>query len=531
MSIKSPIVKTNLLDRALAWFSPSAGIARVKSRAAYLDMTSGYKGGKTSRRATRNWRPGQTSANEELEIELPELRARSRDLARNVPLAGGAIDTAVLNVIGDGLVLQSQIDHKLLGITPERAADWQMQAEREWELWCKRPDFTSRLNFDEMQALVFRAVLDSGDVFVVRRRRMDQVDVYGLKLQMIEADRCSTPFGQVAQPEIVDGVEMDADGVPVAYHFSEHYPDDYRMVSQREWRRIEAGSSLTGTPLVLHLYDQRRPGQARGIPYLAPVVEAIKQLGDYTDAEITAAVNAAMMFAVVETPSPVDEDGQPIIGEAVEGDDSVVELENGAYVTLNPGEKLTMPNPGRPNPQFEAFYNAFVAHLGVAIGQPYEVLTKRFTASYSASRAALEMAWQFFRSRRSWLAWKFCQPVYEWVITEAIVRGRLSAPGYFADPVVREAWLGSEWIGPSRIQLDPLKEANADKVDLENRVKTRSQIIRERTGGSWAQKVSQLSIEDADLRSNNLQSSAQVAPVQTTPDVGNTDEGTTNADA
>lgn len=521
-------MKTNLLDRALAWLSPSAGVARIKSRATYMEMTGGYKGGKTSRRPTRNWRPGQTSANEELTDELPALRARSRDLARNVPLAGGAIDTAVLNVVGDGLVLQSQVDHQVLGITPESAALWQQQAEREWELWCKRPDFTSRLNFDELQSLVFRAVLDSGDVFVVRRRRLDPVDVYGLKLQLIEADRCSTPFGDTDQPDLVDGIKMNADGVPVGYYFSDHYPDDFGVAINRSWRLVEAGSSVTGTPLVLHLYDQRRPGQARGIPYLAPVVEAIKQLGDYTDAEITAAVNAAMMFAVVETPSPVDEDGQPIIGEA-SADDSEVELENGAYVTLNPGEKLSMPNPGRPNPQFEPFYNAFVSHLGVALNQPYEVLTKRFTASYSASRAALEMAWQFFKARRSWLAWKFCQPVYEWVITEAIVSGRLSAPGYFQDPVLREAWLGSEWIGPSRIQLDPLKEANADKVDLENMVKTRSQIIRERTGGSWGQKVSQSAIERSDIRSAGLEAAPPAPSRQIVAD--NSDSEADNADA
>jgi capsid protein len=94
--------------------------------------------------------------------------------------------------------------------------------------------------------------------------------------------------------------------------------------------------------------------------------------------------------------------------------------------------------------------------------------------------------------RRSWLAWKFCQPVYEWVITEAVASGRLTAPGYFDDPVVREAWLGSDWIGPSRIQLDPYKEASADQIDLQMRTKTRAQIIMERTGGSFEAKHAQL---------------------------------------
>ena len=96
------------------------------------------------------------------------------------------------------------------------------------------------------------------------------------------------------------------------------------------------------------------------------------------------------------------------------------------------------------------------------------------------------------RTRRSWMAWKFCQPVYEWVITEAVASGRLPAPGFFEDPIVREAWLGSDWIGPSRIQLDPQKEASADLIDLGMGTKTRAQIIMERTGGSFEAKHAQL---------------------------------------
>ena len=42
------------------------------------------------------------SADADLLPALPELRNRSRDLARNNPLAGGAINTVVTNVIGTG---------------------------------------------------------------------------------------------------------------------------------------------------------------------------------------------------------------------------------------------------------------------------------------------------------------------------------------------------------------------------------------------------------------------------------------------
>jgi len=489
---KDVTVPWTLTDRFVEWMNPAAGLGRLKGRVMMAEV-GGYAGGKRDRRATRNWRPKQTSVNEELSYDLPDLRTRSRDLARNVPIATGAINTVVTSVVGDGLVLQSQIDQEALGLTPDQAESWQRQAEREFAIWARRPDFTSRLNFDELQELVFRAVLESGDIFVARRRRKDRQDTYGLKLQLIEADRVSNENNGSNSATLVDGIELDTDGVPVAYHISSRHPDDVGRGVKREWRRFEAGSSLTGQPQILHLYKQLRPDQARGIPYLSPVVEAIKQLGDYAEAEVRAAVISAM-FTVFVKPGMVSDDGDADFVGTTEGVDpnSEIALGNGAIVDLGPNEDVVFADPKRPNTAFDGFVTAMSRHIGVALELPYEMLLKSFTASYSASRAALEMAWQMFRTRRSWLAWKFCQPVYEWVITEAVASGRLSAPGYFDDPIIREAWLGSDWIGPSRIQLDPGKEAAADLIDLGMGVTTRQQIIMERKGGSFEQKHQQL---------------------------------------
>ena len=95
--------------------------------------------------------------------------------------------------------------------------------------------------------------------------------------------------------------------------------------------------------------------------------------------------------------------------------------------------------------------------VGAALEMPYEVLLKEFTSSYSASRGALLEAWEAFRMRRSWLVEAFCRPVYERWLTEAVAVGRVQAPGFFADPLLRSAWCGAQWIGPVQGQLDPKK--------------------------------------------------------------------------
>ncbi len=87
--------------------------------------------------------------------------------------------------------------------------------------------------------------------------------------------------------------------------------------------------------------------------------------------------------------------------------------------------------------------------VGIAIGLPFEVLIKHFTASYSASRPALLGAWRFFRNRRQRVADGFCQPIYEAFMDEAVSSGRISAPGYFDEPPLRKAYLQAQWLSDS----------------------------------------------------------------------------------
>src|SRR5258705_317265 len=101
-------VKWNFVDKAIAFFNPAAGTSRLKHRTVMAaSIEGGYTGGKRDRRPTRNWRPTQRNANLDIGPDLPDLRSRSRDLARNVPIATGALNTVVTNVVGDGLILQA----------------------------------------------------------------------------------------------------------------------------------------------------------------------------------------------------------------------------------------------------------------------------------------------------------------------------------------------------------------------------------------------------------------------------------------
>ena len=105
--------------------------------------------------------------------------------------------------------------------------------------------------------------------------------------------------------------------------------------------------------------------------------------------------------------------------------------------------------------------------------------------------------------RREWLTKSFCRPVYEVWMTEAVARGRISAPGFLTDPLIRQAYLQSEWIGPSQGQLDPTKEVQAAQMAVENGFSTREAEAIRLNGSEYSANVDKLTLENARLRKAN----------------------------
>ena len=149
-----------------------------------------------------------------------------------------------------------------------------------------------------------------------------------------------------------------------------------------------------------------RPGQVRGVPWIAPILEPLKQLNRYTDAELKAAVDSAIFSVFVKMDhTALNRFRHRRTGAIVQNAGKWTgELESGKAINLLPGESIETNTPGRPNPQFDPFIMSILRQIGMALELPYEVLVMHYQSSYSAARAALLMAWKFFRSRRDWLA-------------------------------------------------------------------------------------------------------------------------------
>lgn len=510
-----PNVQMSRLDRAIASVAPTYGLRRFGAKvqlaaAANFFGRGGYNSARSDRPALKEWNPRNGSADESSIPDLPTLRSRARDLARNNPIVAGALSTHTTSIVGSGLVPHPRLDRTLLQLTDDAAEGWERQAERIWWAWAgsKACDITRRANFAGLTALVLRSWLASGDVFVVRRFQERKGELLGMKLQLVEADRvCNPNFRQ--RDDILDGIEIDENGVAVAVHIADQHPQGaFGTIGPCTWTRVNVYGADSGICQVLQVYTQDRPGQTRGVSIFAPVIENLMQLGRYADAELMAAVINSFFTAFIKTAA--GEDGLPDIdpktAPIATGPVADVRLGSGNIVQLAAGEEMEFAEPKRPSAGFDPFFRAFLSQIGVALDLPHELLIKHFTSSYSASRAALLEAWRSFMMRRSQLVDLFAQPCYEWVITEAVSRGLLDAPGFFDDALVRAAWCETQWTGPAQGQIDPLSEVQAAEKKISLRLASRQEIASEMFGTDWYRTVLQLGKEREIMKKSGLDS-------------------------
>lgn len=426
-----------------------------------------WRGASRILRGLQSWLPWLGSATSDLPAnELHTMRARSRDALRGNMIARAALKRCQTNIVGTGLMCRPSVDHAALGITADEGEALNIQLRAAYERWADDPsecDIERTLDFYGIQSLALLSAMLSGDVFALTPQVRHFGGVAELKVQLIEADRVSNLFDAPDTPSRIQGVEID--GVaPVGYWVRNQHPGDTAQVAgMSAWVYYPAFGNETGRRRVLHIWnDKERPGQVRGAPYLAPILEPLKQIDRYGGAELMAAVVSAMLTVFIEKDKDVysnnTDAAQPFEGAAdAQGN---VALGNAAVVDLAVGEKASFVNPLRPNANFDPFFQAIVKQIGAALEIPLDELLLHYQSSYSAARAAMLQAWRFYLTKRWVLTQQLCVPMYGLLIDEEVATGRITLPGY-ADPIRRRAYTRALWIGPARGAMDEYKEAKA----------------------------------------------------------------------
>lgn len=492
MGNKKPLsVKLSAVDKVVTFFNPRAGMQRIAARAALSALqTTGYITGGSPKRSMRAWFPSLKSADEDTIPSHSASVASSRDLVMNTPLAVAPLKRIRTNVVGGGLVLQSRVDREYLKLTDDKADEWEKQAEREFNLWAGSQfcDMTRSQTFAELQAMALYNPMLSGDLFVALPFKRIPGFPYDLRIQLIEGDRVSNPNGmpdgkQTDGRNLAAGIEYDNFGAAIAYHVNTRI---FGGTNIGQWHRLDVWGAKSGRRNVYHLFIKERPGQKRGMPLLAPVVEVLKQQTRLSEAALMATIIQEFFTVFVKTQSaqPLGSgfvptasvvsrtaDGEPS-DSALPADQRTLEIGTGNVLELEEGEDVGTVQAQRPVTAFDEFFMSYSKQVGAALEIPFEQMLLHFSSSYSAARTALLEAWKFYRTTRIWLVRNFNQPVYiEW-LTEAVTKSRIIAPGFLDDPLTKMAWCGSAWLGAGMGMIDPKKESDAAKIRVDNYLST-----------------------------------------------------------
>lgn len=449
-------------------------------------------------RERHGWNPTLASADATLLPHLWLMRARSRDAARN-GIGAGVVRTLVDYIVGKrGLVRQSRIDPELFGGNEDVARQAERQIEAAHRRRTRRVDTASRLSWASMQRLACRTWIKDGDVIGNLVLERDNT----LRIELIDADRLDTPPGKSVADGIRLGVELDANDVPVAYHFSKRHPNDYGNIQKQEWVRVPRWNAV-GRLNILHCFEHLDVSQTRGAPFLSPALDRCDDNGEFVKYKLFQARGDAMRSYWVKTEGGAYAD-EVAAGEETDRGTPIEDVESGSVNYLKPGEDVVIPEPTRPGTETQVFRDTIHGEIAASTGLTIELISKDFskTTWHAARQSSLEVT-RTVGALQTMLIEQFVEPFDDMVCEDAILAGEvpLIPPSlYQTDPV---GFLGHRYQVPVRGLVDPGQENDASVTAVEAGMSSLEDECATR-GKDWQDVIDQKAREQAYAKSKGV---------------------------
>lgn len=450
--------------------------------------------GAMAKRRLRGWNPPLENINALVASGGPRLLARARELVVTNGYAANACEAFAANLVGDGIKPSSLIDDAAL----------RDQVQKLWLAWTDEADADGLTDFYGLQAMVAREMFVAGECFVrLRSRRAEDGLLVPLQLQLLQSEMLPFEKTETAANgnSIRCGIEFDAIGRRVAYHFRRRHPGD--STDQRV-----AVPDTVSVPAedVLHVYRPIDAGQIRGLPHVAPAMVRLFLLDQYDDAELDRKKTAAMFAGFITKTAPED----PMMGEGAAdlGGAAIASLEPGTMQVLLPGEDVKFSSPADVGGGYEAFQYRTLLAVSASLGLPYHLVTGDVRqANYSSLRAELvEFRRRIGQLQHGVIVHQFCRPIWARWLQAAVLSGALDLPGYESATGLFRA---VQWIPPRWDWVDPLKDIQAQVLAMEAGITSRRKVV-EATGYD-VEEVDRENAADA-RRAADLHLSYRVSP-------------------
>jgi lambda family phage portal protein len=369
----------------------------------------GYSATDPRRKILSHNRPNSRTANELLTASLPGLRAYCRHLERNNPTARAAIEGLVAQVVATGIALEPD--------TGDPQTDKRIRTV--WNEYIRECS-VSGCDLYHLQTQGFREVVASGEllwrlVVIPERAASGKIPIAVLPLEAEWLDHNSQTLGIADANGVswVGGVGVDVYGRPVAY--------DLRNPALTQSERAERVSA----DQIIHEFERRRALQARGEPWMAPVIETLQQERDLVDAELKSAVNTSAMAMVItaERHDPLDttEDG--------DDEDPAQSIRLGGVARLYPGEDIKSFSHTRPSQQIRPFREMLCGDIAAALRLSRRWLSKDYSGtSYMNTRAEMLDAERLLAPVREWFGQATAGRLYQAALPYLAIKAGVKTP-------------------------------------------------------------------------------------------------------
>lgn len=385
------------------------------------------------------WAPIK-SADQEIRWDHRRLVGRARELARNDPYAHRFLRLLRHNVVGPhGIRMQARVA-RASGDMDTAIND---RIEEEWRAWSRPQNCTAdgRQSLRDVCGSVMEAVARDGEALVQPLRGWD--NRWGYALRVLDPDLLDVDFNRFPsdrENEIRMGVEINRWGRPVAYHLFDRHPYDG---GRRDRTRVPASD-------LWHLYLVERPGQSRGVTWLAPSMIRSKWLAGYSEAEIIAARTAACKQGFY-TQDPATEPDPMADGD--EEDVIPSEAEPGRFDILPPGVDITPWDPQHPNSAFDAFERSILRGIAMGWDVAYSSLSGDLSdVNFSSIRAGIVQERDVYQWLQQWLVEHLLDLTYDDWFLHALTAGALELPARNMARWKQRVWQprGWQWVNPAQ---------------------------------------------------------------------------------
>jgi lambda family phage portal protein len=399
-------------------------------------------------------------------IDRAELVRKSRYFEKNNAFVNRLADLFEQYTVGQGLAF-----------FPASSDDaWNARALGYWRDWQKFADLSSRLSFGTLQGIIARSLFVDGEIFIL----LTSGETGNPRIQLIESHRVRTPSRERTNASIIDGIEVDARGRPIAYHIA--VDSDTR---EERFSRADA-------QFVVHVFEPGRPGQMRGLPALYPVLNDLHDLDDLQVFEMQAAKEAAQVTNVIKTATGELDDSDLIRGtvtgsDDVDRDDYYRDVFGGRAKVLKHGDEFSQFQITRPAAATSGYWDYLTAKICAGVGIPKEIVLPSSMQGTSI-RSVLDVANAFFRARSAVIADHF-RRVYEYVI-EVSLGNEVALRPSPAD------WYRSTYRSPRAINVDVGRNSAAAVAEFKCGMRTLQSIYAE-TGEDWREQLRQKAAEIA----------------------------------